>query len=839
MLSPPRTEEGGEHARRDRRAGGAAPPVGGSTAASGITTAILLATAPADDGGVAAGLAWEDGTVLARLLEQLGDLGLRTVHVVTRPAWEQGLLGAVDGAGPVVHVESSPDIAGDLRRIGDIAERTTGGLVVAYADMVTHREALAGLLADPRIATGILTGARRRPLTFRVRTARGRVVSAGSAHHFAHGANATFLGVLKVSPADRPALAATARELERLVADGLPPAWEQELLHKAERWRAATGEAAEPADDSAEDALVPFEPGADPEGGQDAARGAPSEDEIGRRLAVVREDVTSLLVVGLVRSGAHLTAGYLRLLFWARPVSDVAVEEAAQELAGYDEDRVLLDSAVKGRDGFFTTFLVSPYSKYLARWAAHRGLTPNQITTLSLFIGLLAAGAFATGDRIGLVVGAVLVQLSFTTDCVDGQLARYTRQFSKLGAWLDSVFDRSKEYAVFAGLAIGASRAGDPVWALAGAALVLQITRHMLDFSFAAAQHQVIGAAVQPPLEQPSGRVGDTVAVSTAGAAPAPARAADERPPEPAPEPRQPLLRRLPGAALRSWRRFDRVPALPWVKRMIAFPIGERFAAISITAAVASPRTTFVVLLAWGGLATAYTLAGRLLRSMLPMAANAASLLSSDRAGALATYRDDGPLARALGASLGRRLALSGAVLALIGALPVLVAALAVGADAPVGVAAAVVGWFVVFAGLSAGRPHTGRLRWSAPPAVRAGEYTALVWIGAIAGAPALPAAFALLCALAFRHYDLIYRLRHRSVTPPAWVDAVGLGWDGRVVAATVLLAVGALPEGFVAAAAVLAVVFVTESVVGWVRFANGRRRSDADAYEDEEDEGQ
>ena len=59
-------------------------------------------------------------------------------------------------------------------------------------------------------------------------------------------------------------------------------------------------------------------------------------------------------------------------------------------------------------------------------------------------------------------------------DCVDGQLARYTRQFSKLGAWLDSIFDRAKEYVVFAGLAIGASRTGDPVWLLAGAALALQ-----------------------------------------------------------------------------------------------------------------------------------------------------------------------------------------------------------------------------------------------------------------------------------------------------------------------------------------------------------------------------
>jgi hypothetical protein len=53
-----------------------------------------------------------------------------------------------------------------------------------------------------------------------------------------------------------------------------------------------------------------------------------------------------------------------------------------------------------------------------------------------------------------------------------------------------------------------------------------------------------------------------------------------------------------------------------WVKRVLVFPIGERFAVISLTAALFSPRTTFVVLLAWGALAAGYGLVGRLLRSV-------------------------------------------------------------------------------------------------------------------------------------------------------------------------------------------------------------------------------
>jgi phosphatidylglycerophosphate synthase len=298
------------------------------------------------------------------------------------------------------------------------------------------------------------------------------------------------------------------------------------------------------------------------------------------------DDGAALLLVGLVRSGAHVTAAPLRGLYWARPGSAAAAARAAEELAAADEDRALLDSAVKDTDGFFTTFFVSPYSRHLARWAARRGLTPNQVTTFSLLLGLLAAAAFATGERSGLIAGAVLLQLAFTADCVDGQLARYTRTFSAFGGWLDAMFDRAKEYLVFAGLAIGASRTGDPVWLLACCALALQTVRHMIDFAYGAVEHRAAVSVRQPPLHQ----------------------ASDGARPAGAPTRSQGLLG--------SWQALNRTPAVLWLKKMVAFPIGERFAVISLTAALFSARATFVALLAWGGVATAYSLTGRVLRSI-------------------------------------------------------------------------------------------------------------------------------------------------------------------------------------------------------------------------------
>jgi hypothetical protein len=137
--------------------------------------------------------------------------------------------------------------------------------------------------------------------------------------------------------------------------------------------------------------------------------------------------------------------------------------------------------------------------------------------------------------------------------------------------------------------------------------------RHMFDFSYASAQHQVIGAAAQPPLAQPSDSLNPKKVEPVQ-----PERDETEMEAEvpDVPPPTLPLRKRAPKAALRVWHAFDRLPAVFWIKKMIAFPIGERFAAISITAALFTPRTTFIVLLAWGGVAAVYTLAGRVLRSI-------------------------------------------------------------------------------------------------------------------------------------------------------------------------------------------------------------------------------
>jgi hypothetical protein len=562
-----------------------------------IAVAVLLATSPAQEGGPAALLPWEDGTVLGRLVAQLRSLGARSTVVLTRPEWEADVQGAVASLGTAVEVRIASSPAGDLRVLAAVADGAGGALLVTYGDLVVHREALAGLVADPRVRTGVLAGGRHRPLAFRVQSRRGRLLSAGSPYHSVRRPNASFLGVLRVGPAQLDAVAAAVGTLAPLTADP-PSAWRAELERKAERWRGAPDDRQAGGDDfAAPEEEESFEDPVDP-AGERAALSEAGMARVRNRLQAAPDDVASLLLVALVRGGVPVGTVYLRRMFWARPLSLEAAAAAATDVAGYDEDRLLLDSAVKGADGFFTTFFVSPYSKFIARWAARRGLTPNQVTVASMVIGVAAAAAFATGERWGLVAGAILLQLSFTADCVDGQLARYTRNFSALGAWLDSMFDRGKEYLAFAGLAIGASRAGDPVWLLACAAISLQTVRHMSDFAYMAVRSQTSQSVSGPPLEQP---------LDAAGLA---AQARRERAHAP------PAERSAATRVLAAWRRTDRSKTARWLKRMIAFPIGERFAVISLTAALWSPRTTFVALLTWGAFAFVYMHGGRVLRSV-------------------------------------------------------------------------------------------------------------------------------------------------------------------------------------------------------------------------------
>lgn len=200
----------------------------------------------------------------------------------------------------------------------------------------------------------------------------------------------------------------------------------------------------------------------------------------------------------------------------------------------------------------------------------------------------------------------------------------------------------------------------------------------------------------------------------------------------------------------------------------------------------------------------------------------------------VALFRDDGPVSRAIGRALGPRLPVPPMAPLVLGPFGVVVLALVAGEGASLGVTAAGVAWLVLTLGFTSARWPKASFHWAVPSLVRLGEYATLAWLAATDDA--LPAAFALLGVLAFRHYDLAYRLRHRGETPPVWLNTLAAGWDGRVILAWALLAAGLLPAAMYAWAALLAVASVGETVVAWRRFGSGAGAGDFDENDVEAD---
>ncbi|MFJ9428254.1 DUF5941 domain-containing protein [Streptomyces sp. NPDC101490] len=479
------------------------------------------------------------------------------------------------------------------------------------------------------------------------------------------------------------------------------------------------------------------------------------------------DDLTGTLADALDADGVAVHRPQLGTLVAAVPTDAEARHRARTAVDAVDEEAVRLRSAVKAHDGFFTTFFISPYSRHIARWCARRGLTPNQVTTASLLTALVAAGCAATGDRAGYVAAGVLLLVSFVLDCADGQLARYALKYSTMGAWLDATFDRAKEYAFYAGLALGAARNGDDVWALALGAMVLMTCRHVVDFSFNEANHD-----------------------ATANTSPT--------------------------AALSD--RLDGLGWTVWARRMIILPIGERWAMIAVLTAVTSPRIVFWALIVGCAFGACYTTAGRVLRSLTRKAKR------TDRAAqALADLADSGPLAGIAGRALRRTgiLVLPPLVLALIATGALLAAVLAGPFGATQTVVAAV--FYVVFAGAAVARPLKGALDWLLPPLFRAAEYTTVLVLAARSDSPgALPAAFGLVAAVAYHHYDTVYRIRGGTGAPPAWLVRVTGGHEGRTLLVTVLAALLAdrgddFTLALTALAVAVALVVLVESIRFWV----------------------
>ncbi|MEV6306160.1 DUF5941 domain-containing protein [Actinoplanes sp. NPDC051861] len=470
------------------------------------------------------------------------------------------------------------------------------------------------------------------------------------------------------------------------------------------------------------------------------------------------------LLPALIEAGLAPIATRIRLLHAEQVNTGEELAAARDAVAAVDEDAARLRLAVKEQDDFFTTYAVSSWSPLVTKAAARLRLTPTGVTALSVLFAVAAALAFWQASRLAMVAGGVLLYLGFVLDCVDGQLARYTRRFDAFGGWLDTMADRAKEYAVYAGLAAGAERIGLPyAWPLAITAIILQTARHMTDTWYGALHDE---AAIHPAAPA-SGGVGA----------------------------------RLSAASVKA--QSQRGSLVYWAKRIVVFPIGERWALIAVLAALTNGRVTLAAVVGFGLLAAAYTLALRSLRAL------------SMRVGVLHTvdtmrHRDDGPLVRAVlsRAGIGRPLPL--AALAVVWALAT-VGVFAAGEPSAWLLALLILP--VVACGLPARSRHGGALDWLVPAALRAAEYLIVVAVALYGSVP--PAVvFLLLFTLALRHYDLTARMEKGA--PATGAGAALLGWDGRVLLLVLAAIAGYATHGIAILAVFVGGAFAVVAIKDW-----------------------
>ena len=302
----------------------------------------------------------------------------------------------------------------------------------------------------------------------------------------------------------------------------------------------------------------------------------------------VRGNALDLVLVALTRAMIKVDAADVWAAPYIRSANKSERDKTQESIAKLNMGRVRLSMANRANDGFFSVFFLRKFSKILTWVAVKVGATPNQVTLISFAIGLYSAYSFSLGGFWNLFLGAVLLQLSIIVDCVDGELARYTRKFSQLGAWLDAVTDRVKEYMVFLGLAMGADKEGRDLWIPAIAMMLIQTFRHLSDYNYARVTRFRAEEKFLAPVE---------FTADFDGIVP---------------------TEREPKGRLRYW-----------LGKIIQFPIGERWLAISASAVIGGAAFTFTIMPILAFISAVVVFRGRFIKTLqMPRTPTGKSLIS-------------------------------------------------------------------------------------------------------------------------------------------------------------------------------------------------------------------
>ena len=98
---------------------------------------------------------------------------------------------------------------------------------------------------------------------------------------------------------------------------------------------------------------------------------------------------------------------------------------------------------------------LKPYLQTIGKIFASTGISPNVWTAIGLVFAFISSLVYGISLEFSLILGGILILISGFFDIVDGQVARYANKISKSGGFLDSIFDKIAEVAIFFGILLG------------------------------------------------------------------------------------------------------------------------------------------------------------------------------------------------------------------------------------------------------------------------------------------------------------------------------------------------------------------------------------------------
>ena len=98
---------------------------------------------------------------------------------------------------------------------------------------------------------------------------------------------------------------------------------------------------------------------------------------------------------------------------------------------------------------------LQPHLEKLGNSFASTGISPTGWSVIGLVFAFASAFFYGWNMEFSLIIGGIVLLAAGFFDIVDGQVARATKKITKTGGFLDSVFDKIAEVAIFFGILVG------------------------------------------------------------------------------------------------------------------------------------------------------------------------------------------------------------------------------------------------------------------------------------------------------------------------------------------------------------------------------------------------